>query len=283
MASTSSSSSSSDIDIHQLTKLLYPQTLKSRLGDLISNSHKYHEREEGRGFVIDKVICQGAINRLSDCFYGSNFKYPVKRRGKKLSSRVWGTNFHRQIFHHYKCIGGSCLCPKRFGTKTRRPKENSEMDKNLQSFENFLTERGWKVFDCELVVGWKEIKCGTSLDVVCVNDLDNPTEFFLVELKTGYPQRYQARTIDGTGMMKGACGKKIKNSYANHHQLQLWFGMECLRRTYNIKATNGVVLYIKENGKYKADDAAPWWFSDNEMKRMLSEQISGKISTFSLY
>jgi hypothetical protein len=294
MASSSSSTSKSisrstsrltrrDVDIEELTNILYPPTLQTKLANLVSNLHKNHERPKGMGYIIDGIVCQGAIGRLSDCFYGNNFKPPVKRRGKSLSSRAWGANFHRRIFHQYKCLGGSCLCKSRFGKTSRKIKENSDMDAHLKSFENFLNETGWKVFDCELVVGWKDMKHATALDVVCVDDVFHPTEFFVIELKTGYPQRYQARTIDGSGLMKGACGKKIVNSYANHHQLQLWFGMECLQRTYDIKATNGVVLYIKSDGKYKADYAAPWWFNNTAMKKGLIDQLSGNISTFSLY
>jgi len=290
MAATSTSLSViPEPSVDDLFKKLYPQlplpgiSLKSKLGDLIQNVHKNHERLEGMGYIIDRIICKGAIERLSDCFYGANFKYPQKQRGKSASSRKWGIKFHRQIFHRYKCLtnqGRSCLCEKKFGVNTRIPKPKTVMHSQLKSFENFLTEKGWSVFDCELVVGWKGIRCATALDVVCVDDIFNPTQFYIIELKTGYSQRYQPRTIDDSGKMKGMCGKNIKNSYANHHQLQLWFGMEALRKTYHIDASNGVILYIKDDGKYKADYAASWWFHDLKTRKKLRAQLTGKISTF---
>ncbi len=289
MAARSSSSSSQPSIINndeEETFTLYPETLKAKLGKMLVTCHKNHERPEGRGYIVDKILCGGAVNRLSDCFYGANFNPPKKRRGKCMSSREWGIKFHRQIFHRYKCFSeskNSCLCEQKFHVKTKAARKDTKMHQQLEAFEKFLDKNKWKVYDCELVVGWSEIKCATSLDVVCVDDLCNPHEFYVIELKTGYTQRYQARTIDSSGMMKGACGKEIKNSYANHHQLQLWFGVECLKRTYNIDTAAAVVLYIKEDGKYKADYAADWWFKDLKMKKKLGDQLCGKISTFSLY
>lgn len=282
----SSSITTTELSIEELTQKLYPESLKAKLGKLIRDVHKNHERLEGTGYIIDKIICRGAIEKLSDCFYGANFKYPQRRRGKKASSRKWGIKFHRQIFHRYKCLpghGSSCLCEKKFGIKTKAAREKTVMHSQLKSFENFLAEKGWFVFDCELVVGWKDIKCATALDVVCVDNLCNPTEFYIIELKTGYQQRYQPRTIDQSGKMKGMCGKHIDNSYANHHQLQLWFGVEALKKTYNIDTTNAVILYIKDDGRYKSDNAASWWFHDLKMRKKLQDQLTGRISTFDIY
>lgn len=269
-----------------LKEKLYPKTLKTKLGELILNVHKNHERPEGTGFIINKVVCQGAINRLADCFYSSNFKHPKKRRGKTMSSRSWGIKFHRQVYHRYKCFSntGSCMCSQKFKTKskTRAVREGTMMHRQLQSFEKFLKDTGWIVFDCELVVGWNDINCATSLDVVCVDDIFHPKNFYVIELKTGYVQRYQPRTTDSSGKMRGPCGKEIVNSYANHHQLQLWFGVEALKRTYNIDTTQAVVLYIKEGKKYKADYAASWWFHDSKMKRKMQDQLCGNTATFRL-
>lgn len=116
----------------------------------------------------------------------------------------------------------------------------------------------------------------TSIDVVCVDNLHNPTKFFVVELKTGYASnRHTARTTDKTGMMKGPAGKTIPNSYANHHQLQLWFCVEALQQTYEIKASQAVVVYVEDTGKYKCDFAKSWWFANTRMSDKLYCQLRG--------
>lgn len=250
------------------------ENIKSLLGELLKNQHKYHSREAGKaGFVIDGKVCTGALQRLGDCFYLGNFK-PLKKV-RNGSSKVRGEQFHRQIFHYYKCTKKDCLCTAKFGTKTRALTKGSVLSKQVDAFKLFLDFIGWKVFDCELVVGWKEIGCATSLDVVCVDNLLNPTEVYVIELKTGYHNlRYQARTINGIGNMLGIAGRDIPNSYANHHQLQLWFGMEALQRTFNIKAVQGVVVYIKNNGTFKIDYAAKWWFNNIEKQKELIKQFT---------
>lgn len=289
MTSSSSSSHPStsvkSLEILELTEKLYPKTLKTKLGEMILNVGKNYERYGGSGYVIDKVTCRGAINRLAECFYEANFNPPKKRRGKTLSGRAWGSKFHRQIYHKYKCITGigvTCSCEKKFGIKTKAARKDTTMYGQLESFKNFLKDTGWQVLDCELVVGWRDIECATSLDVVCVDNLTNPKNFYVIELKTGYTQRYQPRTKDNTGKMKGTCGRLIENSYANHHQLQLWFGVECIKRTYDIDTAQAVVLYIKNDGKYKADYASSWWFNNLKMREMLRNQLCGTEPTFSL-
>jgi hypothetical protein len=112
--------------------------------------------------------------------------------------------------------------------------------------------------------------------VLCVNSLSTPTKVCVIEIKTGYSAiRHKQRTIDETGMMIGDAGKDIKNTYANHHQLQLWFCINALRETYDIIASriDSCVLYLHPKHKYKSEMAASWWSEDKEMRERLQKQI----------
>ena len=229
-----------------------------------------------RGFLTsENRSCTGAIARLQACFY-SNFKpFKIVRR-KHASSCVSGELFHRQVYHTFVCQRRAlCSCMSKFGKKTLAIRKGSMPERQINTLRYFLRTVQWQVLTCELVVGWEESRCATAIDVVCVDNLDNPTKVFIVELKTGYHvQRKTPRTVDGTKKMTGEAVKDIDNSFANHHQLQLWFCAEALKRSYDIQIAQGVVLYIHEDGGFDAEYAASWWFKDLNRQILLIRQFS---------
>lgn len=217
----------------------------------------------------------GALNVLSLTFYGANFHDPslLKRRGKYSSSKQEGETLHRHIYHRHLCVD-ICTCRNRFGRTTKRKLNvGSKTGKMLESFGEFLKAYKLKMYAGEVEVLWLHARCATSIDVLCVDSLEMPSKAYVVEVKTGYSTlRHKARTIDGSGMMTGSAGCKIPNSYANHHQLQLWLSIEALKETYGIEAT-GIVLYLHPKNKFKVEPEAKWWADDLEFRNEMAKQI----------
>lgn len=244
---------------------------------LISQLGRGFQLSKTNQFVVDgRTYPCGAIKSLSSCFYEKNFKpFGARRRGKHSSSRETGIRLHRNIYHAFTCLKSSkCLCKQRFGTRTNSPKIGSQISNFLLGFKAFLAENSWRVLECEVVAAVKEMNIATSVDVICT-DLDPaPKGIYVIEVKTGYDVgRNTPRTLDGTGTMRGACGKDIPNTFASHHQLQLWFGVEAFERTYEIKVDRAVVVYLKKNGKFNADFGAPWWAQSAEKRGRLYSQL----------
>lgn len=146
----------------------------------------------------------------------------------------------------------------------------------LREFKAFLAKEGLKVFDCETVVGIPAMRMATAIDVVCVDNLANPREVCVLELKTGYlTERTKARTVGASKYMSGLAGQRILNSVHNHHQLQLWFGVEALERTYpGIHVSRSYVIYCNNGHRYKAYQRASWWDKDASRKDLLL-QLNG--------
>lgn len=226
-------------------------------------------------------------------FYGSNFReFGARRRAKYGSSKELGDAVHRHVFHRYKCAHIVCKCPKdskrkcrckptcvckeRFGTRTRKLKKNAVyIDEMLQSFSKFLDETGLFVYDCETIVGCPEMRIATSIDVLCVDSLTKPKRVYVIELKTGYAVGLKSvRTMKGTGTkMSGDAGQHIDNSIYNHHQLQLWFGMEALQKTHGIEAAGGYVVYVNKGRRLKYYPAEAWWFRNTSMRTRIYQQL----------
>lgn len=251
--------------------------MKFLLGRMFIQQHKNYQLPRGGGFSLERERCCGVTSALAKCFYKDNFEHIKKPRGVQRSSKQSGIDFHRQIFHYYKCPPRECtMCLPRFGKKTKGVQKGSISSMRLKGFRDFLYDRQWFVLDCEVVVGIKQHNIATAIDVLCVDNLENPSAVFVVELKTGYNhKRHAARTSDKTGTMKGPAGKSIPNSYANQHQLQLWFGVEALWKTYNIRAAQGAVVYVDNKGNYSADEAKSWWFRNKQMQRKILKQLTG--------
>ncbi len=280
---------------------------KLLLGRALVTRNEYTQDLHTKAYSIQGVKCRGALNCLERSFYGSNFS-PFKqglRRARGGSSRSLGDAFHRHVFHKYKCAHVDCKCPlplidltkktktpikkkkvcrckptcvckERFGRRTLNLKKNANAIQDmLKSFSQFLRETGLHVYDCEMIVGCRDIRVATSIDVVCVDNLKTPTKVFVIELKTGYTvQLKTVRTVKGTGnFMTGEAGKSIPNSLYNHHQLQLWFGAEALRKTHGIEAAGGYVVYVNRGHRLKYYAAESWWAKSTAMKTKMFSQL----------
>lgn len=230
-------------------------------------------------FVVHGTEYFGVVKSLSSCFYGANFKpMGARRRGKTLSSKETGIRVHQHIFHRYSCPGKTdkkkCVCKAKFGVAPRRPTTGSQLYNMLEAFKKFLAFHDWKVLACEVVAAVPESRRATAIDVVCTNNTKNPTGIFVLELKTGYVNgRKTARTLDKSGMMRGEYGKEIPNTMANHHQLQLWFGVEALEQTYGVKVDRAIVVYLRTTGTFVAESGKKWWWKNKELRARLYRQF----------
>ena len=235
-----------------------------------------YQLANNKGYVVDSIKCRGITRLLQEKFY-SNFKsFGRVRRQSASSSRGAGEAFHRHIYHKYKCKV-ACSCVARFGKATGVPKKNSSLAARVKLFTKFLADQQWKVYDCEMIVGCQDKRIATSIDLVCVDNLINPTRVILVELKTGYAvHRKVARTIDATGKMTGIAGQHIPNTFANQHQLQLWFCCEAFKRSHGIMPTDAAVVYVNDGKRVQAEFAAEWWFRKEAMQQMMFAQLTGQ-------
>lgn len=241
-------------------------------------SGKNFQKRNG-GYVVDGKHMFGITRKLNRKFY-ANYKYMERRRIKNSSSKKDGDLLHRHVFHKYTCkTPKTCICKERFGTKTRKLSETSPAAQRIKGLEAFLKKNQLKVYVSELIVGWKDVKTATAVDLICVDDLDNPNELVVVELKTGYDvQLNTCRTKDNSGkMMKPYCNE-IDNTAANHHQLQLWFCVEALQKNHNVNVDNCLVLYLKHDATYKCIYGKNWWFKNSKMKEKLKKQLCTYIS-----
>lgn len=206
---------------------------------------------------------------------------------KKANGMRVGDLFHRQVYHYFKCFNttSSCACTKRFKRRTSNIRKNTIHYERLQALKQFLNEAQWQVFDCELVAGFKNHKIATAVDLVCVDSLVKPENLFVVELKFGYERGLDesSTTVPKLQWMVGDAGQYVKDTYANHHQLQLWFEMEAIEETYGLRCSGGAVVYIRDGPRpkkgetrkcsYHARYAASWWFRDAKMRENLLRQL----------
>lgn len=226
-----------------------------------------------KGFLIKGITYKGVTKTLASLFY-ANYKHMKKRRARGSSSKKQGDHFHRHVYHRYRCKK-ECTCRKQFGIRTAAPRLESLTERRLLALQLFLQDRGLVVYDTETIVVWGETSTATALDLLCVDNVKDPKEVVVIELKTGYDvQRNIKRTTDDTGMMRGSAGINIENTASNHHQLQLWFGMQALEHDYGIKPDSGVVLYFDgKTGAVTSEWAKMWWFSSKKMRKALRLQL----------
>ncbi len=252
----------------------------SALAEILGRSRETIDRNYqaagNKGYVIDGVFCRGITRLLHDTFY-SNFRPMGRRRGRIGHSSVEdGEAFHRQVYHTYKCRA-VCTCKARFGVKTLKPRKNSPLEERMKLFKAYLREKQWQVYDCEMIVGCQKERLATSIDLVCVDNIEAPTSVIIVELKTGYTiQKNTPRTIDTTGKMTGIAGQCIKNTFVNQHQLQLWFCCEAFERAHGIFPHAAAVVYVNDKRRVHTEFAATWWFRNEGMRRMLFAQLVGQ-------
>lgn len=229
-----------------------------------------------KGYCVDGIRCRGITKLLQERFY-SNFRQMKRSRRKVGGSSVEaGEAFHRQVYHTYKCHT-VCTCAARFGTKTIKPRKGGPLEERMKLFKAFLQKQQWQVYDCEMIVGCQERGIATSIDLVCVDNLEAPTSVILVELKTGYTvQKNIPRTIDKTGKMTGIAGSTIPNTFVNQHQLQLWFCCEAFQRAHGIFPTGAAVVYVNDKRRVHVEHAASWWFRKKSMRESLMAQLVGQ-------
>lgn len=239
--------------------------------------------------MLNKVKCRGLLKTLKERFYPNFVRRNVKTRftKKKTNGMRVGDLFHRQVYHYFKCYNktSTCVCRKRFKRRTTNVKLKTIHHARLTAVKKFLEEAQWHVFDCELVAGFAHHKLATAIDMVCVDNLLKPEKIFVVELKFGYERGLHDFSSDNPKYQKmsGRTGCLINDTFANHHQLQLWFEIEALKETYGIEAANGVVLYIHDGPrpkkgeaqkcKYHTEFAHAWWFRKEDMRKALLKQL----------
>ncbi len=232
----------------------------SQLAHFCHNTHAF--RYNGRGY-------RGATRLLKNKFYGHDGHFKKRRSG--CSNRVQGDTLHRHVFHKYICKNknkNKCECKTKFGKRTCAPRKNSKTSKMLEAFQQFLTDKKWKVLDCELPVIWHRVNAATSLDVVCADEDTKQT--IVVELKTGYSKNVVTRKV---GKTKKMLDGKLTNTPLHQHQLQLWFGVEALKSCYGIKCDKACVLYLDADAKYREEVAHEWWWRDGKRKEELTKKL----------
>jgi len=255
------------------------EDLKTILGRGRLAVARNYQRKQNMGYMVDGTQCKGITRRLKEVFYGGNFKEFGRRRLKGGSSREAGEAFHRHVYHRYLCLPRKmCGCAARFGKATGAPRKGTDLSMRLALFHKYLKEKGWKVYDCEMIVGCQDKHYATSIDMVCVDNLENPTRVILVELKTGYTVDLKKKrtTTPGSENMTGIAGSRIPNTFNNHHQLQLWFCAEAFQRSHGIFPHDAVIVYVNPGKPVKEEYAAGWWFRNPKMRDLLFAQLNGQ-------
>lgn len=278
--------------------------------------------ENKAGFVVDGEVFPGCTRLLHRLFYRNFREFKERRRSRTSSTKALGETFHRQVAHALMCttatgeaVGkkrkkkntSNCSCLERFGSKARLPRKGSRNEKYLSLLLNYLRENNYICVYPELVVSWKEAGCATALDLLCTDNKENPKKILLVELKTGYAvQRDTPRTkeqelakkptpsfIPGVTLHRPSpssahrgmfekCVHDVPNTFANHHQLQLWFGVEALRSQHSVEVDRAVVVYFHTDSekRHKMDVRleSSWWKHDKKRRaqmRQVMERFRG--------
>lgn len=271
-------------------------SIKAKLGHVLVASKKNVPGKRNAGFLVDGVKCKGLLRTLKERFYSKfiakNIKLRYTKRKNQTNGMRVGDISHKQVYHYFKCGNKlpNCVCPARFkGRKTSNIKPNTINLARITALERFLREAQWQVFDCELVAGFSERtkRIATAIDMVCVDSLLKPSAVYVVELKFGYARGIHDLSSKKAefAVMSGPAGRSIPNTYANHHQLQLWFEMEAIKETYKIDCASGAVVYIRDDpprakkprtATYHAEYAHSWWFKNEEKREALKRQLFSK-------
>lgn len=204
-----------------------------------------------RAIVVDGKRYPGITSKLKDVFY-SNYKPPVKyrRKGKSVSSKERGDATHRQLYHAFQClkVANECDCKKRFGKRT--PNRSGTCTAVILLRE-FLKKHHLEFWRGEMAVAWPELGLATFVDGVARHRLTG--RLYALEFKTGYPKESRRRASSSMShqdhcMMDQA--SHLTNCPHNQHQLQLWFGVEALKRTVakEHSVEDGILLYFDREG-----------------------------------
>jgi hypothetical protein len=252
--------------------------------------NKKDPSRSGGYLIMNSVVCRGITNALKLKFY-PNFREFQIRRGQYGSSKKSGISVHKHIFHLVMCEKGKCLCKGRLGSAPRMTRTTtSEIALLMKSFNLFIENlTNWVPFASEVVVATPDCNYATSVDLVCVDNIETPTKVCLIEIKTGYRAlKTKARTIDGTGRFIGTFGNlklaggksTLENNQANHHQLQLLYTTLAFEKTYKIPVAQAMIVYLQQvRPFYKIEPAASWWFHSSdkdEVKSKFMEQLKKK-------
>lgn len=274
-----------------MSSILSPtaSTIKSKLGNVIVKSKTNVSMKNG-GFQLGHSKCKGLLGTLSEKFYSNFVSKNVKLRYGKSKTKVNGMRvgdlFHRQVYHYFKCMNNTkmCVCKSRFKRKTSNIAKGSIHHARVLALKKFLDAAQWVVFDCEVVAGYAEHRIATAIDMICVDNIEKPKHVYVVELKFGY-----ARGLHDISSKRPECEfldseacKGVRNTYANHHQLQLWFEIDAMKRTYDITCASGAVVYVRDVPKKKntplsatvhAEYAQSWWFKNEHVREKLLEHL----------
>jgi len=193
---------------------------------------------------------RGITELLKSAFYG-NYKRPVRcrRKGRSQSSRTQGQIVHRQLFHAFNCSKPSvvCRCRDLFGMRSPNLKRKPT---NVRLFQELLRRQQLDYVEGELAVAWSDLNVATRIDAVVRHRITK--HLYVVDFKTGYPaeSRRNASTqyplLDKGRMERLA---SLDNCPLNQHHLQVWFGIEALRRTWvHEQIADGMVAYFDSEG-----------------------------------
>lgn len=279
------------VSIDPKKKEMEAPSMKAKLGNAINKSKFNVPIKNNSGFMLNGKKCKGLLSTLKTRFYPNFISKNIKLRYTKSKTKTNGMRvgdlFHRQVYHYFKCYNktAGCVCKHRFKRRTANVKVNTIHYARILALEKFLKEAQWQVFDCELVAGFSKHKIATAVDMVCVDNILKPQKVYVVELKFGYARGLHDVSSSRAEFqhMIGEAGQSIKNTYANHHQLQLWFEIDAIRKTYDIVCESGAVVYIrdgpipkkneKRTASFHAEYAQPWWFRNASTRKNLRKQL----------
>jgi len=253
---------------------------------IINNLSKNKFDVNTKTFYVGGVQYRRGATRLLKTHFYSNYKRPVKKRGKRGSSKALGSYFHRQVYHHFTCLAPGetkCSCKSQFGKPTRALKKGSLSYKRIRSLKYTLTKFGIEIVSCEVPVAWSKVRTATCLDALA-RSKSNPNEFYVLEFKTGYSGSIRKRASTKNGYfdkktMTGLVGKKIPNSPFNQHQLQVFFGMECFKNTHkNSIVKDGLLMYF-DKSKCKTEKFSEWEYAAPQYTRKIKKQIENSFVT----
>jgi hypothetical protein len=208
--------------------------------------------EVGNAIVVGGNRYPGITKVLRETFY-SNYKPPVRyrRKGRSVGSRERGDAVHRQIYHAFHCLRvakGACDCRQRYGKRTP---DRSRTSLQVALLREFLRKHQLEFWRGEVAVAWPELGLGTYVDGVARHRLTG--RLYALEFKTGYPRESRRRASSMLAIQDDCRmdhARHLSNCPYNQHQLQLWFGMEALRRTVGKEheVEDGALLYFDREG-----------------------------------
>jgi hypothetical protein len=104
--------------------------------------------------------------------------------------------------------------------------------------------RRWLPLASQLVVGWREGRIATMIDVVLHDEVTD--QILIVEIKSGCEYRH----VSTGSCMKCLQSSDVPDSPLHQHQLQTLLGKELFNRTYKecTKSVRGVLIYVGKDG-----------------------------------